>query len=83
LIKLQKAPLFTKRLPIARKSSQMNRPAHWYDRGDFEKLVYLQGMQHNIPIHEFERQFDGLTSTGKAKQITNEAPPQTNESWWR
>jgi len=48
--------------------------AHWYDRGDFNKLVYMQGAQHDIPIGIFVRQFRGLSSTGKAKSITNKMP---------
>ncbi len=31
--------------------------AHWYNREDFNKLVYLQGSQNDIPIGLFVRQF--------------------------
>ena len=43
---------------------------HWYDRSDFEKLVYLQGVQHDVELGKFIRQFKGLSATGRAKQIT-------------
>jgi hypothetical protein len=46
--------------------------AHWYDSGDFEKLVYMQGAQNDIFLGEFVRQFKGLSSTGKAKAITSQ-----------
>ena len=46
--------------------------AHWYDRGDYEKLVYLQGLQNDIELGKFVRQFRGLSSTGKAKAITSQ-----------
>jgi hypothetical protein len=48
--------------------------AHWYDRNDFVKLVYLQGAQNDIALGKFVRQFRGLSSTGKAKSITNKMP---------
>lgn len=44
--------------------------AHWYDKGDFNKLVYMQGAQQDIGLGEFVRQFRGLSSSGKAKSIT-------------
>jgi hypothetical protein len=47
---------------------------HWYGSGDFNKLVYLQGSQNDIPLGEFVRQFKGLSSTGRAKAITNTMP---------
>ena len=46
--------------------------AHWYDSGDYEKLVYLQGDQNDIELGKFVRQFRGLSSTGKAKIITSQ-----------
>ena len=46
--------------------------AHWYDSGDYEKLVYLQGDQNDIELGKFVRQFRGLSSTGKAKVITSQ-----------
>ena len=46
--------------------------AHWYDSGDYEKLVYLQGAQNDIELGKFVRQFRGLSSTGKAKAITSQ-----------
>jgi hypothetical protein len=46
--------------------------AHWYDDGDFKKLVYLQGAQNDIELGKFVRKFRGLTSTGKAKAITSQ-----------
>jgi hypothetical protein len=48
--------------------------AHWYNQGDFNKLVYLQGAQHDLELGKFVRQFRGLSSTGKAKSITNTMP---------
>jgi phage/plasmid primase-like uncharacterized protein len=45
-----------------------------YDPGDFEKLVYFHGSQNDIPLGEFVRQFKGLSSTSKAKQITSTIP---------
>jgi hypothetical protein len=45
---------------------------HWYDSGDYEKLVYLQGSQNDIELGKFVRQFRGLSSTGKAKAITSQ-----------
>ncbi len=44
---------------------------HWYNSGDFYKLTYMQGKQHDIPLGEFIRQFKGL-STGKAKAIKSQ-----------
>ncbi|MDO9139140.1 MAG: hypothetical protein Q7U38_02265, partial [Methylobacter sp.] len=46
--------------------------AHWYGADDFEKLVFLQGSQKDIPLGEFVRQFRGLSSSAKAKQITGQ-----------
>ncbi len=43
---------------------------HWYDRSDFEKLVYLQGVQHDVELGKFIRQFKGLSATRLAKRIT-------------
>jgi hypothetical protein len=48
--------------------------AHWYDIPAFVKLVFLQGDQHDITIRDFVMQFDGLSSTGKAKKITSQLP---------
>ncbi|MFA5924046.1 MAG: ATP-binding protein [Methylococcaceae bacterium] len=45
---------------------------HWYDSQAFEKLAFLQGDQHDITISDLVRQFDGLSSPGKAKKITSQ-----------
>ena len=47
---------------------------HWYDRAAFTALVYSHIRHtHNDhpdkPIGEFIREFDGLTSTAKAKAV--------------
>jgi len=69
----QESVIFYKRLSNCRKI-RPNEPtsAHWYEREDFNKLIYLQGAQHDIPLGEFIRQFKGLASTGKAKTITSQ-----------
>jgi len=48
--------------------------AYWYDQGDFYKLVYMQGTQNDIPLGKFVQQFRGLSSSSKAKSITNKMP---------
>ncbi len=69
----EESAIFYKRLGDCQKITP-NEPtsAHWYDSGDFEKLVYMQGAQNDIFLGEFVRQFRGLTSTGKAKAITSQ-----------
>jgi hypothetical protein len=46
--------------------------SYWYNSHALVKLVFLQGDQHDITIRDFVRQFDGLSSTSKAKQITSQ-----------
>lgn|GEM_PF-2164350 len=46
--------------------------AHWYSTDDFNKLVFLQGSQNDIELGRFVRQFRGLSSSAKAKQITGQ-----------
>ncbi len=68
---LKKSAVFYNRLSECQKIKP-NEPtsAHWYDRSDFNKLVYLQCAQNDIELGKFVRQFRGLSSTGKAKAIT-------------
>ena len=47
---------------------------HCYDQDGFHKLFYIFGEQRDMPLGQFVRQFDGLTSTSKAKKITGEIP---------
>ncbi|MFA5924726.1 MAG: ATP-binding protein [Methylococcaceae bacterium] len=69
----EKSDVFYKKIADCQKIKP-NEPtsAHWYGRGDFNKLVYLQGTQNDIPIGEFVRQFKGLSACAKAKTITSQ-----------
>jgi len=58
---------------------------HWYDRAAFTALVYSHIRHtHNDhpdkPIGEFIREFDGLTSTAKAKAVRAATPGVTHLS---
>ena len=47
---------------------------HCYNTGEYNKLTYLLGTQNDMPLGQLVRQFDGLTSTSKAKRITGKIP---------
>lgn len=52
---------------------------HWYDEPALTKLVFAhiaaaRNGGRDIPLGEFVRTFDGLTSTGKAKTVRAELP---------
>src|SRR5262245_34519582 len=52
-------------------------PAHWYDDEAFRRLIFLYIARsrrpegRDLPLGEFIRQFRGLPSTVKAKEIAN------------
>ena len=55
-------------------------PAHWYDEDSLQRLIFLnlaksrRDGDRDLPLGEFIRQFRGLTSTAKAREIARLFP---------
>jgi hypothetical protein len=56
-------------------------PAHWYDAESLRRLIFLtiaknrRDGNRDLPLGEFIRQFRGLSSTAKAREIAGLFPP--------